>query len=117
MSRVQAAESSTSNQCGIIYAAIDYDDNTSLAASALSQYQNVRVIKGYQSFSMFLRPKLATPVYSGLSLNGYGTYNGWLDCAYPNAQHYGVKLAWTTTTTVQTYDVRAMYYLRFKNVR
>lgn len=104
---------------GLIYYTPDYDDANPAASAALSQYQGVRITRGDQPFSIFIRPRIAVAAYTGTGqiFTGYMNTQGWLDSASSGIPHYGLKLSWTQTTPQQmTYDVQAIYYVKFKNV-
>lgn len=103
---------------GNVYYTVDYDDVNPGLINDILQYQGHKIVRGDRSFSVFLKPHFAVGVYSGGSVfNAYGNRTGWIDCNSPSTPHFGLKLAWSATSAVCTYDVTTMYYLRFKNVR
>lgn len=117
-----------------MYSVSDYDDAVTLTVAQLMQYQNCRItelttnLKGGKA-SFFIKPRLATAVYSG-AFTSYGNTKMWLDAASPSVEHYGFKWAfdaiyadggiagtattWGVATSLQ-WDLK--YYVAFRNVR
>lgn len=105
-----------------IWSVIDNDDaNPPAALVDLLQYENVKCTKMTQKHTRYLKPSVATEIYSSGITSTYGPkMNQWLDCAGINTEHYGIKL-WIEGGDPQTprmnFDVMIKYYMQFKNVR
>jgi len=97
----------------------DYDDgNVPSNVDELLQYGNYRCCNFDKTITMKIRPKFSIAAYSG-AFPSYKPMTGWLDCASPSIQHYGVKFAVDSFTAGQYIDfvIRPIYYLSFRYVR
>jgi hypothetical protein len=82
---------------GLYSSAVDYDDaNTPATISTVSDKQNQLTTTIDESHYHKWTPKFAVGTYSGTFVS-FGSSTGWLDCASPNVQHYGLKLAFSQT--------------------
>lgn len=103
----------------------DYDDSAvpSLAEVADSnQSRCIRFNAVKNTFSMFIRPAVATTLgltNAQASLGTYSSWNKWIDCANPSVDHYGLKLIaqGVPSADMGKITIRMKYYLKFKNVR
>lgn len=103
---------------GVLYYARDYDDAASFTTTDLIQYQDCKTVTAYNAFSVWVRPKVSQTVYNTVATSAYAQGSPWLDQAYPAVPYYGVKVAWTVAgSTSLAYDVSAVYYCKFKQVR
>jgi hypothetical protein len=82
---------------GLWSSAVDYDDaNTPTTVSTVSDKQNSLTTVVDESHYHKWTPKFAVGTYSGTFVS-FGSSTGWLDCASPNVQHYGLKCAFSQT--------------------
>jgi len=103
---------------GVMYKVTDYDDATTLSTNLdYLQYQNCKVLNPlFHKKSFPLKPRFAVAAYAG-AFTSYANNAGWLDVASPSVQHYGVKIGFSATTVVISYQVLAKFHLSFKNPR
>lgn len=97
----------------------DYDDaNAPSNVDELLQYNNYRCCNFDKTVTMKIKPRFSLAAYSG-AFTSYKPASGWLDCASPSIQHYGVKFAVDSFTAGQFIDfiIRPIYYLSFRYVR
>lgn len=111
-----------------LWYATDKDDASLTTLAQLKEYGNVkcRVLRPNSVTAVYIPyPKVATQVNqtSGAVSAGVGKPQ-WLDCGYPNVNHYGLKFALdfgsiTPTGASQMFRVRleAKYYFKCKDVR
>lgn len=113
------ASTSSTNIINQNYSVLDYDDvGIPTSMDTIMQYQNVRRCPSTKVMKRFLKPKVATQVYStALTTNYSSKRNVWLDCNQPDTEHYGMKFGFTKSSNAQKYSLRVIYYLAFKNVR
>jgi hypothetical protein len=77
--------------------AVDYDDaNTPSSLGTVTDKQNSASSTILQAHYHQFEPKFAIGTYSG-SFVSFASDRGWVDCASPNVQHYGIKVACTST--------------------
>jgi hypothetical protein len=75
-----------------LYVVIDYDSSTALVSgSAATEYSNCVILEAYESLRRVFKPRFAVPAYQAGAFSAYKNSTGWIDCAYPNTEHYGVK--------------------------
>lgn len=101
---------------GILVSAVDFDDaNTPTLLSDVSNHDNAIESSGttmqYHKFS----PCYAKAVYSG-AFTSFASDRGWIDCASPSVQHYGIKYALTATSAVFTVSILARLTVRFRGL-
>lgn len=102
-----------------LYCAIDYDDATTPSSAAtLEAYSTCLVLPPGQSCSRTFKPRMAVAAYQG-AFTGYASFAPtWIDVAYPNVQHYGVKYfipqATALQTQLQSWDITIEYFFTFK---
>lgn len=115
----------------ILYHVIDLDDDTAPTYDSIRQYNKTHITY----FSTTLRKKsiMIKPRYLNLigntglfstSSRSLGDPKAWIDVAYPELFHYGLK--WVvdvpqgispTTATHASFDVVTTYYLQFRQTR
>jgi hypothetical protein len=84
--------------------AVDYDDaNTPSSISTVSDKQNSVASTTLQAHYHKWVPKFAIGAYSGTFVS-FASDVGWVDCGSPNVQHYGLKIAVSTTPQVQYFS-------------
>jgi hypothetical protein len=109
----------------ILGVAIDYDDVVDTNYSSLQQYDS------FQSFQLGscggkrvfrLSPTFTSSVYTN-SGTGHARQRGFLDCAYPTVQHYGLKASLDPLyysvggTTVGILSIETKYFLTMAHTR
>jgi len=78
----------------ILVTVLDYDDNnTPSGISDLMEYDSVVVTNFDKSCKRIVCPRWTTAAYSGTSTWSYASNRGWVDAAYPDVYHYGIKYA------------------------
>lgn len=90
-----------------ILVAKDHDDVGAVTAGGLMQYEGVRTWQAgnpnqrSNKFTIRVKPRPAALMFNGVS-SGYAQAgnNQWLDSAYPDIPHYGVKIAMNNATPV-----------------
>lgn len=109
---------------GSTYVVKDYDDYSALStASDYRQYANVKQVpNGVMKTRKFsLVPHIARSAYQAGGFTAYSNDRDiWLDCAYPEVQHYGLKMGidpYSNNTCIQSWEISATYYIAFKNLR
>jgi hypothetical protein len=89
----------TSFGIGTWNSAVDYDDgNTPTSISQVSDKQTNVASSIFAAHYHSWVPRYAIDAYVG-TFTGFGTARGWLDCASPTVQHYGVKTSCAATPT------------------
>jgi len=108
----------TSQNAGNLYSVIDYDDANVLSTTASAcDYTNVLGTSADASHYRKFRPHVAVAAYSGAFTSFANMESQWIDMASPAVQHYGLKLACTATTGVQSFVARYRYHIRMRNTR
>jgi len=95
---------------------VDLDDSTVPSTmSQLGGYSSVVSTSGYQQHFHSWKPQFAVAAYSG-AFTSYSTSTGWLDCASPTVQYYGLKYGSTATAVVVTYTASIRYKVSFRSL-
>jgi len=103
---------------GIITSVIDYDDATAFASQgAAMDYSNAVTNEGYTSFKRTFIPHLAIAAYTGTFVGFANKSQQWIDTGSTGVKHYGMKIYWTPSSAICTYDIFFRYWLQFRNVR
>jgi hypothetical protein len=104
---------------GLLTSVIDYDDAATLTSLAsASDYTNAITASGLLGHYRRFKPHAADALYQASALSAFGNVTSpWIDWAYPNTQHYGVKLAISATSSVQSYDFNVRLHISNRNVR
>lgn len=108
------------------YSVIDYDDVGSPPnASALRQYQTLKIRRGTKAFSRYIKPRFtaaALPSVSGTTVTPRSTL-GWLNTTNggETVQHYGLKgwienMGLTPLPNDYTIRIEIKLYIGFRNV-
>lgn len=104
-----------SAQGGMIYSSIDYDDgNTPTTLGQVSDHQTTVSSDARAGHYHKWRPQYAVAAFSG-TFTSYGAARGWLDCASPGIEHYGLKVACTTNQVPTAYNVLCRYTIAFRS--
>lgn len=101
--------------------AVDLDDNNvPTAVNDLLQYENCQIQHANRDKHLTLKPRFATAAYSG-AFTSYANNAGWIDCASPSVQHYGVKGCITQDSGAAgdrvAYNIYATYKISFRSIR
>lgn len=110
---------------GIIATIIDTDDGTAPTALAqLEQYQSYQsqpIISTKTIQRVFVPGVDSTALASGGAVvNAVNKKLQWLDCAYGNIAHFGMKIyldAYANANAPANYQVQGFMYIKFRNVR
>lgn len=109
----------------LMYITPDYDDFVAPAVpETIQQYSKCRtfVMDGKRIFKMRIKPRTAAPVYQQGVVNAYsqGT-KGFIDCAYPSVEYYGIKFYFVNFPThlkdACTVTFNTVYHITMKNSR
>lgn len=96
------------------------DDTVATNIDTLVQYPGMRSKVLLKPFSIVMKyPCVSPEVYNGVVSTGYGVKRSpWLNMAYPNIPHYGLKGMWSGAPQTTYYcDVRVTWYFACKNQR
>lgn len=108
-----------------VHSVIDYDDTSApTSEDQLLEYGSHKSTAPFQTHTRFIKPKVLQEVYRSTLGTAYAPKSGqYLDVAYPDIPHYGMKV-WvsapnTNPGTAQsiTYKVYLTLYITCKNVR
>lgn len=103
------------------FTTLDFDDVAVPGTlDVIRDYQHARDRPFYRQFSIELVPRIAVATYASGVFTAFGNQHaGYIDIAYPDVQHYGVKgvLSATTALRAQGWSVYAEYIIDFKNIR
>jgi hypothetical protein len=96
---------------------VDFDDNTALASyNSAVDYSNCIQSSGYTPHVVEFVPCIAVAAYAGAFSSFANQPAPWIDTASSGVQHYGVKTAWTVTSSVITYRQQITLWMEFQNV-
>lgn len=106
-----------SNATGNWCSAVDLDDATAPTTYAqLAAYTSAQSGTGTASHYHRFAPQFAVAAYSG-TFTSYSSSVGWIDCASPTVQHYGIKMANDGTGgAAQTFYATIKYHVMFRAV-
>jgi len=101
---------------------IDYDDINTVSSNAALQYPTLQISPTDEPFERTFNPRIAVAAYNGVATTGYANLsNQWIDVAYPDVQHFGLKgvIPLTTANALATdvLDCVATYTINFRNPR
>jgi len=100
---------------GVVATAIDLDDAAApVLATTLSK---PGAIAGNTSLGRYHRwqPAVADALYSGTFVGFGSTMSPWINSTSSTVQHYGFKIAGSTTTSVVAYDLAVRAICEFRN--
>lgn len=122
---VQPLAGSTLLGSGLIGSIIDIDD--AVALSNITDYEQYQSWRCQPAISQKTHTRVVVPGMRAASIGTGGAVQPalskkkqWLDCAYGNTAHFGIKLyldAYGNFNAPAQYQVMATYYLKFRNVR
>lgn len=108
----------TGGNSGLFSTVIDYDDATNLTTTAQAlDYSTCLTTDGVSIHKRTLVPHVATAAYSGTFTSYANSSQQWIDMASPSVYHYGLKLAWSTTTNPYVYNLVTRAWIQMKNSR
>lgn len=110
---------------GQVVTAIDYDDAANPASKdELLEFGSSKTTSSNRIHTRFIRPKMLNVVFRNALTSGYSPVKAtWLDQAYNDLPHYGLKLwvdapsGFNVADTSIAYDIYATYYFSCKNTR
>jgi len=104
---------------GLITSVVDYNDAAMLTSVGQAlDYQNELTAPCGSSFTRTFKPHLSVGAYTGTAFTGYSNDSDqWIDTVSSTVQHYGLKLASTSTGTSITYSSISRIWIQFRNVR
>jgi hypothetical protein len=110
------------SNAGVFISVVDFDDITLLSSTnqALA-YPNAQVWTGATGKTNLLRhrfvPRIAIAAYQG-AFSGYANMTKqWVDTGTPGVAHYGVKTAWSVTSTPLSMDLVITATISFRGSR
>jgi len=107
----------------VIVTAIDYDDSTAVARSALEEYDSCQVCQMSTSFFRTFQPRAALAAYGGSLFTSFANAgpSTWFDVASPGVPYYGLKGQIPASTFAggpsAVWDVTFSAILQFRNTR
>jgi len=115
--RLEVTDGNVAN-AGLFTSVIDFDDATALASiGGALDFQNALTSRGTETHTRTFVPHVATAAYSGAFTSFANEPAPWLDTSSSSITHYGVKTAWTATSTALIYDAIVTLHIKFRNVR
>lgn len=110
---------------GQVVSAIDYDDAANpTSKDELLEYGSVKTTASNRIHTRYIRPKVLNVVFRNALTSGYAPVKApYLDQAYNDLPHYGLKLwvdppsGFNVADTSISYDIYATYYFTMKNTR
>jgi hypothetical protein len=115
----QSEQSTGGSNAGLFLTVVDNNDSSPLATfnEGLGR-TDALVGGGCDSQRRTFVPHVADAVYSGAFTSFGSVASPWLDCNSANVQHYGLKTAWSpSTTNGLTMNVVARAWIEFKNIK
>lgn len=118
---VGAVASDGLNDSGMFFWAIDYDDDSPPTGyPQLQEYSTYGWRNGNLPVKIFIKPKFQSLAYIDGTAVGDSPRRGWIDCAYSNVPHFGLKVSLNqipATMSNLRYRIQVTYFLAFKNQR
>lgn len=107
---------------GVFHTCVDFDDSTPLTTVAgILDYPSCKLwAPGQPNNNLIQRfkPRISMAVWAG-AFAGYNAAPGtqWLDSVNAGIAYYGVKTAWTVTSSVMYMDLYVTARMQFRQVR
>jgi len=109
------SQSTVMTSTGSVVTAVDIDDgSTPLSFANVKTIENSLTTEGTVGHYHHWVPRFAIGAYTG-TFGGYAQSTGWIDSGSPNVQHYGLKFATTSTSTVISYTLEVRAWISFRN--
>lgn len=109
-------EVTTASSYGEYASAVDIDDgNAPTALADVCVYETSVESKANISHFHRWQPQFATAVYSG-AFTSFAAMRGWIDCASPAVQHYGIKVGLGAAANAQGYTYSYRMRVGFRSV-
>jgi hypothetical protein len=114
-----SADISSAPSTGQLASVLDFDDATNLTSFAAAQAYSTCVTSPQTcGHYRHIKPRVAMAVYAPSAFTSFGNIAApWIDAASPAVEHYGIKLAATTTSKPQVFDLSIRYHLELRSVR
>lgn len=120
--------STQSNQASdkTLWYTIDEDDAAAISRGAMQEYQTAKcvLINPFTQTPIKIRftPHIATTAYRSGGFSGYqNEKSSWIDCTYPDVQHFGLKVCFSSPLSASEASTRwsvfVNYVIDFKNVK
>jgi len=116
----RANMSTNQQQIAPVGCVLDWDDAVAPTSfDVLRQYATYRQTLGTESFVRRFQPAVSREFYNGPSLpSGQGRImSPWIDVAFDQVPHYGLKLAISPSPVAVTYDVFTRFKVQLRLVR
>jgi hypothetical protein len=115
--RLEVMDAAAGN-AGLLTSVIDYDDATVLTSVGQAlDFQNALTCRGTDTQVRCFIPHVATAAYSGTFTSFANEEAPWIDWNSPSVAHYGLKTAWTVTSSVFTVDAIVRVHIQCRNIR
>jgi len=112
------SNNSASGNPGLYTSVVDYDDASALGSiGAALDYTNAVTSSGCSGHYRRFKPHVAVAAYSGAFTSFANEPSPWIDAASPGVIHYGLKCAFTPTSSVETMDLVYRLHVSFRNLR
>lgn len=106
----------TSGGPGTYVTAVDVDDaGVPTSLDQIASYESSVETKATVSHYHRWEPQYAVAAYSG-AFTSYSLQKGWIDCSYPNVQHYGIKFGVGVAGLTQDFTYHYRYRIAFRGV-
>jgi hypothetical protein len=106
---------------GMLFTVLDFDDaNLPTSTNQLEQYATCKITPLTKRVRISLKPYFATAANSQISGNVLAKpCRGWIDAAYTDVLHYGVKIGLSqgVAGALQTYDAIITTVLKWRKIR
>jgi hypothetical protein len=91
---------------GGVFSVIDLDDaNLFTSITDPLDYNSLSIWKPMETVQLSFKPRLALAAYGSSVFGSFANSAPvWIDCASSTVEHYGLKMAWGTTSTAVTYS-------------
>lgn len=108
----------TTANTGLFTSLIDLDDSASITTLGQAHdFQSAMTSRGTETHVRTFVPRVALGAYAGTFTSYANMGNQWIDTASTSVQHYGLKTAWSATSSVYIYDAVTTFLVQFRNVR
>lgn len=111
------SSSSANLNAGLLVSAVDYNDATVETAAQLQEKRMSEIWNAYKEHYVTIYPRVAVPVYAGVTTFGYGdSQRLWLSTNNAAIEHYGHKLsAAAMPASTNLGRIQYTYYIECRN--